>query len=77
MMTSQDGSLWMGGGFMWFVWLLLIIAAAWLIKFISAHNKDDTSSPLTLLEQRYARGEINEQEYQHMKHQLQTRGNLR
>ncbi len=74
MMNTQDGSMWMGGGLMWLFWILLIIAAIWLIKFITA-NGSETESPLTLLEKRYARGEINEEEYLHMKQQLQSRGN--
>jgi len=63
-----------GGGFMWFFWLLIIVAIVMLVKA----NGNDVStsqneSALDLLEKRYARGEIDEDEFQHRKQELVKR----
>ena len=55
------------GGFMWIFWLLVIAAVVSVI--ISTVNKkvqpegDKADSPLDILKRRYARGEIDEEEF--------------
>ena len=62
----------MGGGFMLIFWLLIILIVVLLIKANS--NKSDSNqqpeTPLEILEKRYARGEIDEEEFQRRKKQL-------
>ena len=50
--------------FMVLAWLLLIVAvvagAWWLVRTVTRHRRDDA---LTILRERYARGEISREEY--------------
>ena len=77
-MHTNDSFLLMGG-FMWIIWGLLLLAAVLLIKYLI---REDTSSGLNeqairRLDQRYASGEINEEEYLLMKQELKKTGDLR
>ena len=61
-----------GGGFMWIFWILIIFAIAMLFK---AGGSDSNSgqpreTALEILEKRYARGEIDEEEFQRRKKEL-------
>jgi len=74
-MFDHDGML-AGGGMMWLLWLVLIIVIVVIVRsfFTSAKSADHSAndSPLTILEQRYARGEIDEEEFQHRRKLLQN-----
>ena len=60
---GNGANMWFGGGFMWIFWILLIIIIAWLINSVNNRGiKED--SPLDLLKKRFARGDIDEQEYE-------------
>ncbi len=77
-MHTNDSFLLMGG-FMWIIWGLLLLAAVLLIKYLI---REDTSSGLNeqairRLDQRYASGEINEEEYLLMKQELKKTGDLK
>ena len=76
MIRSHDSNMFFDGGLMWLVWLLLVLAAAWLIKFLASDKSAASASheAIKLLDQRYARGEINNKEYQRIKQQLIKRG---
>ncbi|HIE56559.1 MAG TPA: SHOCT domain-containing protein [Chromatiaceae bacterium] len=65
-----------GGGIMWLVWILIILAVVWVIR--SAVSPDRGKSPpsqqdsaLEILKARYARGEITAEEYQRMRRELE------
>ena len=64
-----------GGMFMWIVFL---IAIGLLVYFIvQARNTKDQApirneSPLDILKRRYAKGEIDKEEFDRMKHDLET-----
>ncbi|BBN60084.1 SHOCT domain-containing protein [Hydrogenovibrio marinus] len=65
-----------GGGFMW-LWFLLIILVVVLflvplIRNNSVQNSRPKDSALEILEKRFARGEINEDEYKSMKQTLEN-----
>jgi putative membrane protein len=68
------GNHWMFGGWMWFFWLLVIIGIVLLVVWLvqrsrpAGPKKDD--SALELLKQRYARGEINREEFEQKKRDL-------
>lgn len=72
-----DGSwgwAWMGGG-MWIFWILLIVVIVVLIKAMTGSGIDSPTerpeSPLEILKERYARGEINEDEFERRKRELE------
>jgi|AZIC01.1.fsa_nt_gi putative membrane protein len=67
-MFSHDGAMWFGGGFMWLFWILVIVVIVLAIKFVASNSNDSVSSsidesPMSILKKRYARGEIDEDEF--------------
>jgi putative membrane protein len=62
----------MGGGFMWIFWLLIIFVIVLLVKASRSNSSsnEQLETPLEILEKRYARGEIDEEEFQSRKKQL-------
>jgi putative membrane protein len=60
------------GGFMWIFWILLIAVVVWLIVAFARDtgrgSRDKT--PLEILEERYARGEIDEEEFEKKRRRL-------
>jgi putative membrane protein len=53
-----------GGIGMILVWLVPILLLVWLFSRSSGHRKDETTrSPLEILDERYARGQIEREEY--------------
>ncbi len=64
---------WFGGGFMWLFWILLIMVILW-IAIAATGNSSATSSKsasaLEILKERYARGEIDLEEYENKKKHL-------
>jgi putative membrane protein len=59
------------GGFMWFFWIPVIVGAIFLVKWIVQQGKESGSrcneSPLDILKKRYARGEIDREEFEQKK----------
>ena len=64
----------MGVG-MWIFWIVILLFVVFIIKIIvdKSPNQFDTrlESPLEILEKRYARGEINKDEFESMKKKLE------
>ena len=62
-----DGGGMLFGGGMWIFWVLLIAAIIFGIKMAVSGNERNEShaeeSPLEILKKRYARGEIDEEEF--------------
>lgn len=65
MMFGNHG--FMGGGFMWIFWIAVIVGIIFLVKWIVEQGRQSASStdssPLDILKSRYARGEIDKEEY--------------
>ena len=63
-----------GGIFMVLWWILIIIGIVALVKWTNkspgTDSRDSGSKALDILKERYARGEIDEQEFQKRKHDL-------
>ncbi|UCE04645.1 MAG: SHOCT domain-containing protein [bacterium] len=59
-----------------FTWLILIVVAIWFVKYAMDHNifhinkLDNKNRAFEMLKKRYARGEINKQEYENEKRDL-------
>lgn len=63
----------MGGLIMLLFWVLIIGGIVWLIVALTRNRgvERSSSSALDLLKERYARGEINQEEYEQKKRDLQ------
>ncbi|HEY4495863.1 MAG TPA: SHOCT domain-containing protein [Candidatus Paceibacterota bacterium] len=58
---------WFGGGFMMLLfWAAVIIFVVWLVREVSGRNneKPNSNSALEILKERYAKGEINKEEFE-------------
>lgn len=64
----------MGGPFMWIFWIFVIVGLVFLIKWIIQQNRPAEQSyaenSLEILKKRYARGEINKEEFDQKKKDL-------
>jgi putative membrane protein len=72
----------LGGLLMLLFWVVLIVGAVWLVRAIfwngrrrdwAAQPVEKTQTPLEILAQRYARGEITRDQYEIMKQDLGDR----
>ena len=63
---------WGGGIMMLVVWVAIIIFIVWIVKEINGKNKNSKSDSnvLDILKERYAKGEINKQEFEEKKKDL-------
>ena len=65
-MTGEAG--WMGAG-MWLFWILLIVVIVVLLRVVAGDGSPPPpgrrDSPLDILKARYARGEIDDEEFEH------------
>ena len=60
-----------GGGLMMIVfWALLIVLVVWIVKEISGRHSNSDSKALDILKERYAKGEINKEEFESKKKDL-------
>jgi putative membrane protein len=76
-MMGGWGLGWFGGIFMFIFWALVIVGLIFLIKWLiqgtrggSASLRGNSSSALEILKERYARGEIDKQEFEEKKKDL-------
>lgn len=56
-----------GGGFMWLFWILIIVAILWAVRVASGKQEAAKEKPKTALEilnERYAKGEIEREEFE-------------
>ena len=55
-----------GGGFMWLFWILLVVVIVWAVNAAAGSSNNPSKkqrSALDILNERYARGEIDQDEY--------------
>lgn len=75
MMDMMDGMM---GGMMWMsaLWLallvLLVTGVVWLVRYLSTGGSAREDRGMQVLRERFARGEIDEQEYRARKQELQS-----
>lgn len=74
-MMDGSGGMFFGGGFMWIFWLLVIVVIIAGVKAVMTGNTQrggsQKDSALSILEKRYARGEIDREEYQKKRRELE------
>ncbi len=62
-----------GWPFMALFWGLVIVGIVACIKWLStSSNHTNNENPLDILKKRYARGELNKEEFEHKKHELKV-----
>jgi putative membrane protein len=78
MMNGYDGHGWgmgWGMGWWWIIGLIILIAIIWIaVKTMNKNNstvKTNGKSALDFLKERYAKGEINKQEFEERKKDLE------
>jgi putative membrane protein len=62
-----------GGGMMWIFWILILIALVWFVVFAARQAGDSQKrekSALEILKERYAKGEIDRDEFKQMRDDL-------
>lgn len=60
-----------GGVFMWLFWILVILAIVWAVRAgVGGAAGPASRSPREILDERFARGEIDEEEYRRGREQL-------
>lgn len=72
-MMGGWGMGWMGGIMMFAIWGLIIVGGVLLIRWLIQASKGQgraSGGTLDILKQRYARGEIDSEQFQHMKAEL-------
>lgn len=74
MMDGGHG-VFFGGGFMWLFWILIVAAVVFLFLSITKGGNNNTEidreRPLEILQKRYARGEIEKEEYEQRRKELE------
>jgi putative membrane protein len=65
------GGGFIGGLFMLFFWVLIIVGAVFFLKSLTQdQNKKQHKDSMEILKERYAKGEINEEEFEQRKKDL-------
>ena len=63
----------LGGGLMWLILLLFVVALIWLLKDVISRQDSQrrkNNSALNILQERYARGEIDRDEFEQKRKDL-------
>ena len=62
---------WFGGGIMMIAfWILLVALIVWIVREVRGSNSRSSSHALDILKERYAKGEINKEEFETKKKDL-------
>jgi len=63
-----------GGGMMWVFWILIVVALLWFVAFATRRGdipSKKEKSALEILKERYAKGEIEREEFEQKQKDLQ------
>ena len=64
-----------GGGMMWIFWILIIVALLWFVAFATRRGgtpPPNEESALEILKERYAKGEIEREEFEQKQKDLKA-----
>jgi len=64
-----------GGGGMWIFWILIIVTLVWVVTFATRRDSGSSGnekSAQDILKERYARGEIDREEFEQKRKDLNT-----
>ncbi|HHO69072.1 MAG TPA: SHOCT domain-containing protein [Gammaproteobacteria bacterium] len=74
-MMGGEGTMAFGGIYMWLFWIVLIVVIVAVVRAMAggdgASGASQRETPLEILEKRYARGEIDEAEYERRRRELE------
>lgn len=74
-MFDHDGGMVFGGVFVWLFWLVLIVLIVVVVRAVAGGTGSNRSgieeTPLEILRKRYARGEIDEEEFNRKRRELE------
>ena len=63
---------WFGGGFMWIFWIVLVVLVIWIVQGSMGNNNSASGdSALEILKKRYAKGEIDKDEFERKRKELE------
>jgi len=75
-MIDHNGSMFFSSGLMWIFWTVLIVGIIFLVKILDTRDKESKylgdKKPLEILKERYARGEIDESEFEQKRNELKS-----
>lgn len=75
-MMGDGGHFFYGGGIMWLFWILIIAGIIFVFLNMSRGSFNNPpqkkESPLDILKKRYARGEIEEEEFERRRKELES-----
>jgi len=75
-MIDHNGSMFFSGGLMWIFWIVLVVGIIFIVKILSTRDKEsnylDDDKPLEILKGLYARGEIDESEFERKRNELKS-----
>jgi putative membrane protein len=71
-MMWGGGHGWWGGFGMLLFWGLIIAVAVFAVRALTDKRQGDMRDPIEILRERYARGEIDEDEFRRRKQELQS-----
>lgn len=63
-MMGNGYGYYFGGGLMWLFWIVLFVLVVWGVRTSLGSRGGTARSALDILDERYARGEIDQQEYE-------------
>lgn len=73
--TQMGGWGWIGGVGMILVWILVVVGLVVLIRYLAAKARTDgpgsRSDPMDIVKERYAKGEIDEAEFEQKRRNLE------
>ena len=73
-MMNFDGHF-CGGGFMWVFWILIVVGIFFVIQNMTKGNSGgllNKETAIDILKKRYARGEIDEEEFERRRKELES-----
>jgi putative membrane protein len=70
-MMGNGSGMYFGGALMWLFWILAIFALAWLAAtLVRGSSAQKSKSALEILDERFARGEIDREGFEKMREAL-------